>query len=623
MHRFTWQAAICAATLMASAAAGRAQSVWYVDDDAPPGGNGQSWAAPFSSLQHALDAAQIGDAIYVAGGTYVPTAVVDPGEPRTATFTLEDDIALRGGYAGLADPGAPDTRDIALYPTILSGDRGVPGDDADNCFHVADASSRTAACVLDGLTITGGRADGTWPQPQSRTYGGGIHIVAGDATLVDCTITGNVAHYKGGGVYCDGSHPTLVDCTLSDNHTLGSSSTAQGGGLSNVNGSSPTLIRCCFDGNTSGSTGGAMYIPLDCDPVARDCTFSNNSAAAGGAILALGQQPLFDRCRFIENHGGAVAAFAGEPRFTHCTFLRNVNGFYGGAIMTDDLVSPIILDSTFIENQVTIEDGGAIMLLTGGFPEVRRCTFFGNTAARFGGAITSAAEHVDITHCVFSGNTAQWGGAIQMYQHGVREISDCTFFANAATHDGGGMYVIGSTPFAINNCIFWENSDPDGVDEASQIEPPANVATLVNYSLIQGLSAIQGVGNIDAAPLFTDPDGADGQVGTPDDNLRLLAGSPALNSGDPTDVPTPGVTDLDRHAAVLCGRADMGAYEFGVGDADCDEDVDAADFAAWPSCLTGPDAGPYDPSCLPLDADFDNDIDLADLSVFMRRFAGS
>ena len=52
------------------------------------------------------------------------------------------------------------------------------------------------------------------------------------------------------------------------------------------------------------------------------------------------------------------------------------------------------------------------------------------------------------------------------------------------------------------------------------------------------------MGNIDSTPLFVDPDGADDLIGTADDNFRLRRGSPCLDAGDNTLVPTD-AADLD------------------------------------------------------------------------------
>ena len=40
--------------------------------------------------------------------------------------------------------------------------------------------------------------------------------------------------------------------------------------------------------------------------------------------------------------------------------------------------------------------------------------------------------------------------------------------------------------------------------------------------------------------------------------------------------------------AYHAGRVDMGAYEFGIGDFDCNQAVDLADFAGWEGCATDP-----------------------------------
>ncbi|MHC4065366.1 MAG: hypothetical protein ACYSUI_12840, partial [Planctomycetota bacterium] len=77
-------------SVLATAAAHAA--VLYVDDDAPAGGNGLSWATPYQHLQDALFAADadpsIGE-IRVAGGVYKPdqdeAGNVTPGT-RWATF---------------------------------------------------------------------------------------------------------------------------------------------------------------------------------------------------------------------------------------------------------------------------------------------------------------------------------------------------------------------------------------------------------------------------------------------------------------------------------------------------------------------------------------------------------
>ena len=86
------------------------------------------------------------------------------------------------------------------------------------------------------------------------------------------------------------------------------------------------------------------------------------------------------------------------------------------------------------------------------------------------------------------------------------------------------------------------------------------------------------------------PDPGLTEMGQVDDfgDLRLKAGSPCINAGDPGFVASPGETDLDSHARVLCGQVDMGAHEFGIGDYDCNQTVDLAELSAWDEWQTGP-----------------------------------
>jgi len=108
------------------------QTVFFVDGDAPGGGNGASWADAFWKVQDAIAAAAGvgGDVeIRVAERTYKPVGSLD--DDRTKTFALRSNLALIGGYAGYGEPD-PDARDVRAYETILTGEIWVPDETSDN-----------------------------------------------------------------------------------------------------------------------------------------------------------------------------------------------------------------------------------------------------------------------------------------------------------------------------------------------------------------------------------------------------------------------------------------------------------------------------------------------------------
>jgi uncharacterized protein (TIGR03382 family) len=270
-------------------------AVVYVDSGAVSSGeNGSSWADAYTDLQDALAHPSLGsgDDIWVAAGTYRPTNTSD----RTVSFELVAGVALYGGFAG--GESARGDRDWTTNETILSGD--ISGDAQDSHHVVVGATG----AVLDGFTVTGGRADKGAFDRDDR--GGGMYNENVSPTIRNCTFSANNANYEGGAVYNYGGSPAIEDCTFTTN-----SAPTRGGAVFSHD-CSTAISGCRFLSNTvGGGDGGAVY-NWNCAAPITNCLFYGNSAGSGGAI---------------KNY------YLSSPTVTNCTFTLNSASGQGGAFL--------------------------------------------------------------------------------------------------------------------------------------------------------------------------------------------------------------------------------------------------------------------------------------------------
>jgi len=329
----------------------------------------------------------------------------------------------------------------------------------------------------------------------------------------------------------------------------------------------------------------------------------------------LASNPIILGCEFTGNvafdAGGGIYNNESSPTVEACILKGNRSANIGGGIYNSQS-SPTVTNCVFIANKAQTAGGGMYNLDAS--PSVVNCIFRGNQAHTYGAGMYNGRSSSTVINCSFSGNTAFNGAGMANLgsSPAITTISNCTFSGNIAFTTGGGILNLSSSPITITDSILWGD-----VPEFANLT--AENPTIL-YTDLQGGGG-EGVGNIDADPMFVRPPdpGPDGLWDGVDDDygdLRLQPGSPCINAGDPDFVPQPGETDLDGHARLLCGRVDMGAYEFGIGDYDCDHAVDLTDFANWEACATDPSLNPnpqsLDPPCLAFDFDADADVDLVD-----------
>ena len=311
--------------------------VLYAAPTAQGSGDCSSWANA-CTLQTALTTAISGDEIWVKMGVHYPGAAGN----RTATFTLKNDVALYGGFAGTET--ARDQRDWQANITILSGDidrndltdpYGVVTDTANitgtNAYHVTTGGGVTETAVLDGFFITAGQAD--------DGSGGGMLNDHSSPTLVNVTFTANSAEC-GGGMYNRESSPTLA------NAILWGDSAATGAEIHNNN-STPNIsysdIQGCGGSGggwdpTCGNDGGGN---TDTDPLFVD--------AVAGNLHLRPTSPAIDAGNNDAVPSGVVTDLDGNPRFVDIPTVPDTG--YG---------TPPIVDMGAYEAQVNVVIGKAV-----------------------------------------------------------------------------------------------------------------------------------------------------------------------------------------------------------------------------------------------------------------------
>ncbi len=228
----------------------------------------------------------------------------------------------------------------------------------------------------------------------------------------------------------------------------------------------------------------------------------------------------------IQNGHGSGLFCHNENRTTirHCVFKDNVGMGHRTAIFFEHGLN-LIENCQFYNNRGN--NGGAITCyaqseMRGGLTTIRNSIIM-NNSAEFGGGLCAEIANVNLINCTIVNNNSAQGG-------------------------GGGVYSRRNSNIRIINSIF-RNNEPQNVF----FDPEDDPNTLaVSFSDIEGgAESVEAndngevewlEGNIDADPLFVDPD---------EDDYRITDDSPCIDAGDPESHWDPDGT-----------RSDMGAFYF-------------------------------------------------------------
>lgn len=431
---------------------------------------------------------------------------------RSASFVLKNGVALHGGFAGWETSLAQ--RAGSAANTVLDAD--LFGDDLPAWVNHSENTIHVvrAENVHASAVLDGFRIRGGYATTSSGydSVGGGMLILNASPTVLNCIVEDCLSN-SAGGIYLNGGSPRFEDCEIRANWGY----SANGGGLYQVAGAA-TLLRCAL----------------------RDNRGSNSFQGGGGGLYV---------------SGGAVTAEG-------CTFERNVANDYFGAFYG-------------------AVGGGAFIGADGS--SFRDCWFLGNSSHVGGGA--TCFGNTSFVNCVFSGNRAYtidtgsgsvggYGGALMVWLNDLK-LEGCTISGNDATEECGGVYVDSGSRARIENSILWGNTDLGSTEIIKRnLKEGPGVNADLRWSCLEGLGNGGTIGCTDLDPRFADPDGPDGQAGTQDDDLRLRAGSPCIDSGNnagfagvaldldgqPRFLDDPSIWDRGQGTAPV---TDMGAFEFG------------------------------------------------------------
>ncbi|MCB9279535.1 MAG: hypothetical protein H6562_11505 [Lewinellaceae bacterium] len=578
----------------------------YVDSSASQWAqpDGSDWDCAFRDLQTAIARATPGDTIWVAQGTYFPTA----DNNREVSFRLQSGVTILGGFAGYET--SADQRDWENNPTVLSGNIRFKNDLSDNSYHVVYALGADSTAVLDGFTITQGyavHADPNYFGP--HIYGGGLFADTNEEFPVceprirNCRFIENTAEY-GGGVHCNGLYGRYANPTLENCYFYRNRGEIRGGGVYKTgpvqDGAAQRYINCTFEENWAEQGGGGVCLFDACDDYRfENCVFLRDSTldGAGGLYLltSCAKGKIFmDSCTFMDNYG-TNGAFS---------FL------YSGLNKNSDLFQFEIIDSRFENNNSANAGGGAVGIYTAVDSVITRfkgCVFKKNISLSRGGAIevetlNKGNSFILIDACKFIENkaTSSFGaGALWFWNQVFSNHVNTTHatIANCLFHDNGGalglasgypgvahasltnctLYNNGPFPIAknwsedfvqdtfycsmsVSNCILWE---PAVSPYWLLFNQDTGTMHFYEYAINNSMSSqpICGLAGSDGVcgdgmlagqnPRFVDPANGD---------FRVSACSPAIDAGSDTDS-QPYAHDLAGNPRMLGDHTDMGAFE--------------------------------------------------------------
>jgi CSLREA domain-containing protein len=506
-------------------------------------------------------------------------------------------ISSNGVGAGIYNAGAS----VTVTNSTISGN--IAQGWGRNNLHGGGGILNRSTLTVANSTITG----------NSAQFGGGIYADLGTLNLSNSIVAGNInstiSYYPSSGPDISGTLATgdynLVQntsgATLSGTHNITGQDPKLG--LLSSNGG-PTKTHLLFAGSPAIDAGDPNFDTTNTPYDQRGIGYARvrNSPIDIGAI----ESETFQSSSFIVNT--LADHDDGTCDATDCTLREAVSSASLGGTITFSVTGTIILTGgdLVIARDLSIQgpatapgitvsgnNASRIFRIAAGTVNLSYLTLTGgkststSTPASTGGAIDISAGTVNLSNSTLRNNHAvNSGGAIRNATNATLTVTNCTLYGNwaldfagairnggtltvanstitgstvsSASGNGGGIHTSGTSPVTLTNSIVAGNSAANARDVFGTISS-------ANYNLIQNTSGatITGANNITGqAPKLDTLKSNGGPTAT----MVLLAGSPALDAGDPNFDTTN--TPYDQRGigyARKSGSAiDIGAFELQI-----------------------------------------------------------
>jgi len=581
-----------------------------------PGGNCGGASPCYSTVQGAVDAAQTGDEIRIAAGTY--SGVNNQGGKPQVVYIAKS-LTLRGGYT------------TANWITP-SPEANVTEINAQTLGRVAYITGTNTIVAFEGLRFTYGDANGLGGHSptsyENYDAGGNLYIDEATVTLNDCHVTDGAAPSSGygGGVYIRNGVLTATR-TLWHTHEAGHGGAAylyratthiiesvfQNNRTTTINGEGPALAvvggTFTFSGSTIEANTAAQKAPfsgaldVNANPFLIESSMISGTVYSSGVALS-GIGTLRDSTIQANQYGGVRI---GDSNITLADNEVSYNGAGSTYVEAGVYVSGVSDATVYLarnhihhnKNTYVSSYGGGVYIdpapegwvtLSDNLIEDNSVGKAGAQEDGSGGGVAINGNQVTLERNLIRNNTAigflhpvGWtygglGGGVHIRGNPI--LRNNVIVENHATYRGSGLYVRGSAPELYHNTIAQNAGANDAtgvyVAEASSTEraqPKLWNTIIVSQTVgiyVKG-DVVKNIVNADGILWYGNTDNTGGTgtfflsnehtgdplfVAPPNGDYHINPGSAAIDNGVATNT----TTDIDGEPRF--GIPDLGADEY-------------------------------------------------------------